>query len=139
MIQDATALAEAQKNWAGVEALGVRLEVGAFASTGVLGGAFPFRLLDAAYNLPYIHAWSILNGVLLQFAIEGHFRHSSRSIKHLVRMSRPPVLPWQDYVLIKAGITDRNNVAHRGHLLNRDECQKYIAAIKSELQAWHIV
>jgi hypothetical protein len=139
MIRDATALSEARKNWAGVEALGVRLQVSAFASMGILGGAFPFRLLDAACNLPYIHAWSILNDVLLQLAIEGHFCYRSKSIKHLVKASQPPALPWQNYAFIKAGVPRRNRVAHRGELLDREKCQQYIDAIKAELQAWHII
>jgi hypothetical protein len=60
----------------------------------VLGGAFPFRLLDAAYNLPYFHAWSILNDVLLQLAIEGHFRALSQ-ISILRGKSKPLVAEIQ--------------------------------------------
>ena len=138
MIQDATALAEVQKNWAGVEAMGVRLQVGAVASMGGLGGAFPFRLLDAAYNLPFMHACSVLNDVLLQLAIETPFPHKLRTLGYLVKVSKA-ALSWQDYTGIKAVVSRRNAVAHRGQLLDRQECQKYIDAIKVELQAWHIL
>ncbi len=33
----------------------------------------------------------------------------------------------------------RNDVAHRGQLLNRGDCRKYIDAVKVELSAWRII
>ena len=84
MISDKTAAEEVEKNWAGVEALRGKLKRSAFASTGVVGGVFPFALADAAHNLPFIHAYSVLNDVLEQLASEGHFTCKSHFLGALL-------------------------------------------------------
>lgn len=87
MIRDATALAEVRQSWGGVEALRSRLQVSAFASVGVLGGSFPFVLANAAHNLPFIHAYAVLNDVLEQRAAEGHFNCKSIFLGELLKKS----------------------------------------------------
>jgi hypothetical protein len=139
MIRDATALAEVQKSWGGVESLRQRLQVSALASVaGSIGGIFPFVLSNAAHNLPFIHAFAVFNDVLQILAGEGHFNCKSIFLGALLKASEK-ALPWRDYALIVAGADLRNAVAHRGQLLDRGECWKYVDAIKSELQGWHIV
>jgi hypothetical protein len=138
VISDTTVRAEVRQSWAGLEALRVRLNVSAFASGGVIGGSFPFALLDAAHNLPFVHAYAILNDVLEQLATEGHFRCKSIFLGALIGMSET-ALPWQDFVLISTGVTRRNDVAHRGELLDRSDCWKYVDAIKVELSAWGVI
>lgn len=68
---------------------------------GVLGGVFPFALANAAHNLPFIHAFSVLNDVLEQLASEGHFNCGSHFLGELVKKSED-ALPWQDFRLITA-------------------------------------
>ncbi len=132
------ALAEVQQSWAGVEALRSRLQVSAFASVGFLGGTFPFTLSNAAHNLPFIHAYSVLSDVLKQLAIEGHFNCKSIFLGKLLPKSQN-ALVWHDFALVHAGYGRRNDVAHYGELLKRDECWKYVDAVKAELLGWRIL
>ena len=138
MISDPSALAEAKLNWAGVETLQDKLQRSAFASQGHGGGSFPFALADAAHNLPLIHAFSVLNDVLEQLSFEGRFVCKSRFLGALIESSEK-VLPWQDIVAIKAGVKDRNEIAHKGSLLTRGVCWQHIEAIKTELHAWGVI
>ena len=138
MIRDETALLEIRSSWQGVEALRSTLQVSALASVGVIGGVFPFALSNAAHNLPFIHACAVLNDVLEQLAVEGHFSCRSIFLGELLRKSEH-ALGWQDFALIAEAALRHNDVAHRGKLLDRGDCWKYIDAIKVELRAWAVV
>ena len=140
MIRDATVLAEIQQNWAGVEALRAKLQRSAFAtfSMPTIGGIFPFALADAAHNLPFIHAYAVLNDALKQLRDEGHFACNCFFLGALLKASQN-VLAWRDFALISQGVTRRNEVAHRGQLLNRADCWKYVDAVKVELSALGII
>ncbi len=122
MITDTNRLAELRKDWAGVDALRSRLKRSAFASG--IGGRFPFALADAANNLPFIHAFGVLNNVLLSLRDEGHFRCNSIFLGALLAASETSV-PWTDFATIKKGVDRRNDVAHRADLLGRGECWEY--------------
>ena len=138
MIRDPTALAEVQQSWAGVEALRARLKVSAFASVGALGGSFPFSLANAAHNLPFIHAYAVLNDTLEQLAAEGHFSCKSIFLGELLKQSEKALL-WQDFALVSLGASRRNDVAHRGQLVERGDCWKFVDAVKAELSAWGVI
>ena len=138
MIRDRNALAEIQQSWAGVEALRSTLQVSAAASMGIIGGVFPFVLSNAAYNLPFIHAYAVLNDVLEQLADEGHFNCKSIFLGELLKRSQQ-ALQWQNCALISAGAARRKDVAHRGQLLERGDCWKYVNAVKVELSAWAVL
>jgi hypothetical protein len=73
MIADLTALHEIRSTWNGVEVLTQQIQVGLFASVGIIGGVYPFSVADAAHNLPFLHAYSVLNDTLQQLASEGKF------------------------------------------------------------------
>lgn len=137
MIRDAIALAEVRQGWAGVEALRSRLQVSAVVSMGFGFGLFPFALSNAAHNLPFIHGYAVLNDVLEQLADEGNFSCTSIFLGELLRKSEK-ALPWRDFALVSAGAGRRSDVAHRGQLLGRGDCWKYVDAIKTELSAWGI-
>jgi len=138
MIKDTDTLAEVRKDWNGVEALRAKLQRSAFASAGILGGSFPFTLSNAAHNLPFFHAFAVLNDVLEALKKEGHFKCKSSFLGALVDASET-ALPWNDFSTIKKGVGRRNDVAHRADLLERGECWKYVDAIKLELSAWGVV
>jgi hypothetical protein len=138
VIRDPTALGEVQRSWAGVEALRSRLQVSAFASVGVVGGSFPFTLANAAHNLPFIHAYAVLSDALKQLADEGRFSCKSIFLGELLKKSEK-ILPWRDFVLVSAGAGCRNDVAHRGQLLDRGDCWKYVDAVKVELSGWGVL
>ena len=138
MIRDQIALAEIRQNWVGVESLRTKLQVSAFASVGFLGGSFPFVLSNAAHNLPFFHAYGVLNDVLKQLADEGQFTCKSKFLGELLKESEK-ALRWCDFALVSDGVNHRNEVAHRGLLLKRAECWKYIDAVKTELSAWSVI
>ena len=110
MIGDKDALVEIRQSWAGVEALRERLKVSAFASMGLIGGTFPFALSNAAHNLPFIHAYSVLNDVLVLLAGEGRFKCRSIFLGELLKKSEA-ALPWQEFSFIQRGASRRNDRA----------------------------
>ena len=138
MITNTDTLSEIKKDWNGVESLRDKLQRSAFASTGVVGGSFPFTLANAAHNLPFIHAYSVLNDVLMALEKEGRFKCSSIFLGKLLEDSEF-AFPWSHFGTIKMGVSRRNDVAHRADLLERKECWKYVDAIKAELSLWNIV
>ena len=138
MIKDHNTLEGLKKEWLGVELLRDKLKRSAYASTGVVGGTFPFTLANAAHNLPFIHACSVLNEVLVVLAKEGHFKCKSIFLGALLESSENS-LTWMDYETIVAAAQRRNGVAHRADLLERGECWQYVDAIKKELGSWNII
>ena len=86
MITDAAELAKIQLDWAGVEKMRVILLASAnLAMSG--GGVVPFTLMDAAHNVPFLHAYGVLNNVLRQLKTEGHISCSSIDLRPLVNAS----------------------------------------------------
>jgi len=138
MINDDDIHAGIKEDWNGVELLRNKLKRSAYASTGMMGGTFPFALANAAHNLPFIHAYSVLNEVLIALQNEGHFVCKSMFLGKLLQASEN-ALPWNDFSTIEAGVGRRNDVAHRADLLERGECWKYVDAIKLELSSWDII
>jgi len=140
VIKDPSTLVEIRKEWQGVEKLSAHLVLDAMASASmpVLGGRYPFALAKAAQNLPFIHACSVLNKVLETLSSEGHFVCKSRFLGALVKSSKTE-LPWADYQLIKKAVSERNDVAHKGNLVDKEECLRYIDAIRIELVNWSII
>jgi len=138
VIRDTNIQKEIQNSWVGVESLREQLQVSAFASQMGGGGIFPFKLLNAAHNLPFMFAFAVLNDVLEQLAIEGHFKYKNHFLGTLLNDSKN-LLSWCDFALIEKGVNLRNDLAHRGQLLERKECWIYIDAIKTELSTWRII
>jgi hypothetical protein len=140
MIKDNSILTEIKMEWQGVEKLRDSLSLDAMVSFAMptLGGHYPFKLAKAAQNLPFIHACAVLNVVLETLSTEGQFASKSRFLGALVNASKTS-LPWVDYSLIKKAVKERNDVAHNGYLVEKEECLNYIAAIRAELVNWAII
>ena len=137
MIQDSEVLAEIRASWRGVEVLRGKLQralLGSFAQ----GGTFAIFAADAAHNLPFMHAYSVLNDVLSQLSREGHFRCKSIFLGALLDASEHS-LPWENFSLIKEGTGRRNDVAHRGDVLPRADCWRYVDAVQNQLTKWQIL
>jgi hypothetical protein len=137
MITDIVALNEIRQSWRGIEALRDKLQraiLGSIAS----GGNFALFASDAAHNLPFVHAYAVLNDVLEQLAQENQFQCKSIFLGTLLDASKN-ILPWANFTLLKKGADRRNDVAHRGDVLPRGECWQYIDAIKNELISWKIL
>jgi hypothetical protein len=137
MIKDLAVLQEVQNSWRGVEALRDKLQralLGSFAQ----GASFAIFAADAAHNLPFVHACAVLNDVLEQLKEEKHFQCKSFFLGKLLAASEAK-LPWTNFDTIREAATRRNAVAHRGEVLPRKDCWRYIDAIKSELVTWNIV
>lgn len=138
MISDATVLTEVRESWQGVTKMRERIKVGLFAAPGLIGGTFPHYVADTAYNLPFVHACSVLNDLLEQLAKEGHFNCGSRFLGALVKASKAS-LTWHDYSLIAEIVDKRNGIAHEGDLVPRKECWRYIDEIEKQLQEWGVL
>jgi len=137
VISEPEPLAEIRASWNGVRVLRQRLQsalLGSFA----LGGWSAIFAADAAHNLPLVHAFSALNDVLLQLEREGRFSCRSHFLGSLLDASKPS-LPWLDFDLVRQGASRRNDVAHRGEVLPRGECWRYVDAIEAEFLAWGVI
>ncbi len=137
MITDRVALDEIRQSWNGVEALRGRLQ-GALLGSFAQGASFMIFVADAAHNLPFVHACAVLNDTLEQLAKEGQFRCNSFFLGALLSASENE-LSWKDFALIKEGAERLNDVKHRGDVLPRADCWKYIDAIRDQLVAWRIL
>ena len=137
MISDRAALEEIRQSWNGVEALRGKLQralLGSFAQ----GASFVIFIADSAHNLPFVHAYAVLNDVLAQLAKEGQFHCNSIFLGKLLAASQEK-LAWKAFPLIKEGAERRNDVAHRGEVLPRGDCWKYIDSIRDQLRVWEIL
>ena len=50
-----------------------------------------------------------------------------------------PAISWENLPLIREVIRRRDDLAHRGKIVGRGDCWKYIDAIEAELVRWEIV
>ena len=136
MIADTQVLGDVRQSWAGVREL--RQTVDIAVPHGVL--AFPVLIFiaDVPYNLPFLHACGVLNDTLEQLAIEQSFAYKGRNFGPLIDAS-VGILPWNDLPLICVAKDRRDGLAHRGVIVQRDDCLRYIDAIEVELVHWRIV
>lgn len=137
MITDVAALNEIRQSWAGVEALKNRAQLallGSFAQ----GATSMIFITDSAHNLPFVQAFAVLNDVLVQLRDEKKFQCKSIFLGSLLAKSQHK-LPWKEFALIKEGVERRNDVTHRGNVLPRADCWRYIEGIKSQLVDWGIL
>jgi hypothetical protein len=137
LIADEVTLAELRAMWRGVQLLRDRIQMsgmGAFA----MGSVFHQPMQDVANNLPFIHGCSVLGDSLRQLANEGHFECRSIFLGKLFAASEGAI-PWTDRDLIRQAIESRNGIAHRGEVIPRAECWRFLDAIRTELQGWGVV
>jgi hypothetical protein len=136
MISDPNTLKKLQQEWEGVRALRNRIKLGMVVAAVPHG--YPFILSNMAHNLPFLHACGVLNNVLEQLRDENLFKCGSKTLGSLLDASQY-YLPWNDFVLMKEILDQRNKLAHHGHLILPSDCRKYIEAIEHELVTWKIV
>jgi hypothetical protein len=137
LIQDITVLDEIRMSWHGVREFREKLQRAVLASFAFGGLPQPF-LADAGHNLPLLHAFAVLNEVLQQLRDEGHFTCKGFFLGALMNASAD-ALPWVDFALVKEGVARRNDVAHKGMVLPRTDCWKYIDAVETQLREWNVV
>ncbi len=136
MISDNAVLEEIRQSWVGVKVLRDKLKRSLSGSLTV--SPFAIFIADSANNLPLVHAYAVLNDVLKQLAKEDRFCCNSIFLGRLLEASKEK-LPWKNFALIKEGVCRRNDVAHKGEVLPRADCWKYIDAIKEQLVEWRIL
>ncbi len=108
--------------------------LGSFAQ----GGSPAIFAADAAHNLPFMHAFAVLNDVLTQLANECQFSCKSIFLNPLLHASEN-VLSWENFRLVKEGVDRRNKVAHKGEILPRGQCWKYIDTVHEQLLTWNVL
>lgn len=132
MISDQVVLEEIKQGWQGAEVLRKK------TTASLFGGDFTIFIADQAHNLPFIHACSVLNDVLLQLKEEGHFSCRKFFLGALLNASKDK-LTWQNFTLLKECVEKRNEVAHKGQIIPRGDCWKYMDAIREQLIVWGIL
>lgn len=92
---------------------------------------------NVPYNLAFILACGALESALAALWRQGRFtcKTTRPMLKTLMGDSRQ-ALPWLEYDLVDKGRERRNELAHQGEVLQKEECEKYVRAIESELLKW---
>ena len=137
MIKDKNPLQEIRKQWDGVLALRQRIQRNLFAGV-VGGGTFSHFAADCAYNLPFLHACSVLNEALRQMSDEGVFTSTKHTLGALAKSAQHQV-SWVNYGEVTKMVKERNALAHRAALLPRGDCWDYLDVIEAELRSWSII
>lgn len=137
MITDTDALTELRSSWNGVRIMREKLQAALLGSFSQ-GASFAIHIADIAHNLPFVHACSTLNEVLIQLSKENKIKCNSIFLGPLIKAGKT-ALPWKNYDLIDEAVKKRKEVAHKGLTLNRADCWKYINAIEEELKGWQIL
>ncbi len=137
MIKDNSVAKEIKKDWSGVVALRDKFKAYITGAVG-MGGTPVIFVADAAHNLPFIHACSVLNDTLFQLSKEGHFTCGSIFLGTLVAKAETH-LYWNDYKLIEELVDKRNGIAHYGKIIPRADCWRYIDAIENQLRSWKVI
>jgi hypothetical protein len=136
MIANAQVLGDVRQSWAGMREL--RQKVAIAVPHGVIAFSGLIFIANVPYNLPFLHACGVLNDALEQLAKEQSFTYKERNLGPLIDAS-VGILPWNDLPLIKEAKDQRDGPAHRGVIVQRDDCLRYIDAIEVELVQWGIV
>ena len=134
MISDPHTIEELRELWNAVVKLRSKVHR-ALLGSATLPNSFAIFMADAAHNLPFVQAFGVLNEALRQIAREKDLTYKGNSLGRLMEASVNS-LPWVDYDLILEGKDLRDGVAHRGDVVPRGECWKYIDAVEAELTAW---
>jgi hypothetical protein len=116
VIKDTETLENLRKECNGVDVLRGKIQRGFAASVTMGGGGGAFAMVDAAHNLPMIHAFGVLDNALEAMCDQGEFECKKRSsLGSLMHASRER-MSWWDFDGIDAGVKQRNTVAHEGKL-----------------------
>jgi hypothetical protein len=94
---------------------------------------------DDFFNLPLVLAFSVLEQVLDQLKAQGDVPATRNMLGVKMEASKRAGIPWLDYPAVEAGRNDRNDLAHRGRLIDKARCIEHVAAIDDQLKQWGIV
>jgi hypothetical protein len=136
-IADQQALAEIQASWSGVGSMTASIHFG-------LAGAMDsssfvlLKVVDTAYNMPFLHACAVLNDALRALANEGRFASKAQTLGALFQDSQGR-LNWLDSTLMAEIVDKRNRLAHDGETFPRAECWRFIAGIEAQLKDWQVL
>lgn len=138
MIQDKTKLQEYQDEWKGVRSFQAKVQRHLNVPLMGIGGFNTHELRNISHNLVLLFAFSVLEGVLKQLQDEGKFRRTRNLLGEIMAASKSAI-QWLDYNKVDKAREDRNDIAHRQTIIERDKCWEYIDAIESELVGWQIL
>ncbi len=91
------------------------------------------------YNLPLILAYCVLDEFLTAAIGEGVFSAPAAAMLGRKMHASLPNVTWLDFGGVDLGREKRNDVAHKGLLLDRDECRRIVALVGQELAGWGLV
>jgi len=139
MIHKNSLLTELKNDWAGIEKL-----VSVLRDNSVLlptGGMVQIRHQSEAYNIPFLLSYGVLEKVLKALCKQDQWKNPKNDDEKLVWLmfKSKDHLSWKDFDTVDDGRKARNNLAHEAVLLRKDDCIRFITAIRSELVAWAIL
>jgi hypothetical protein len=138
MIQDDEFKQGIQEQWSAISELEKRLKP--IISQGLMGGFRSNGSPDESYNLLLVLAYSSLDEVLSQCIAEHVFECPLNGRRFLMlgtKMESSKIsITWNAYDLIDEGKKARNNLAHQSVFANKNDCIKYVEAVRKELKIW---
>lgn len=91
---------------------------------------------DELYNLPVVLAFSLLDEVLGDLAGQGIFTPPPNAMLERKMKASRHVLPWVDYAAVNNARKRRNALAHKGTLIPKSDCLRFVGLIGTELKAF---
>ena len=104
----------------------------------IAGGIINETRPEDSYNLPFVLAYALLDQVLSEMCDQGLFLCSSWQLGAKMAASKA-ALAWLSYGDVEAGKTARNELAHEGKLVSKNDCLRYVRAVGLELHHWKII
>lgn len=96
----------------------------------------------AAYNLALVLAYAALDEALDEMRTQSPpvftFKGKKAPLGPKMKASLDQGLPWQDYDLVWEGKEARDSLAHEAQYVLKEDCLRYIDAVRDEFKAWGI-
>jgi len=137
MIQNDSVLDDLKNDWKGIDKLLSIVKGTSYVLPS--GDIFQENEKWQSYNIPFLLSYVVLDNVLSAFHGQGNFTcKEKRTLNNLMEASRPHI-PWRNFDTINKGRLARNELAHEAVLLSKEECIRFIEAIRLELVGWSIL
>ncbi len=137
MIRDESSLERLALQWNAIELLQKRFGPLKYITGGTI---IEERGSPAeSYNLLMMLAYASLDEALSQFIEEEIFSCQGKKLLGAKMEASRANIPWRNYEIVFEGKEARNELAHESVLSDKNNCLKYVSAIRNEFQSWGLL